>query len=354
MPLLPVLAALLVGCGFEFPTLPPLNLPPAGRDFVTAPVLELDETGAARFRGTAGPNLIAVFDLGAMSPGDRINVTVDPATASLLDPLTALFDEREDLFARNDDRNFLSASIGSFISENIRSSTQHMYLAITASYFSSQRGDFNASVQVVRGQQAPTPRRQVVYLDFVGGSHITVPNVGTFDFVPFDAARIDPAYAGHTDEIRAGIVAIVRAKYAAYNVDVLSSDDGLPSTSQYSSIYFGNYSRTTFGISQQVDTWNADCCDDGIIFTDRYDDAFAVQPNVAQIAVGIANVAAHEAGHLLGLSHVADITDLMDTTGAASTLLGNQIFKRSVLDRSVFPIGYQDGPKTLYATVGAR
>ena len=43
----------------------------------------------------------------------------------------------------------------------------------------------------------------------------------------------------------------------------------------------------------------------------------------------------------------------MDTTGAASTLLADQEFKRSVFDLTIFPIGYQNGLKQLLLTVGA-
>jgi len=58
-------------------------------------------------------------------------------------------------------------------------------------------------------------------------------------------------------------------------------------------------------------------------------------------------------GHLLGLNHVADIYDLMDTTGGASTLLLDQEFLRdSPLDSSVFPFGIQDAWLWLMETLG--
>ena len=68
--------------------------------------------------------------------------------------------------------------------------------------------------------------------------------------------------------------------------------------------------------------------------------------------MAIGNVAAHEVGHLLGLNHVDNINDLMDTTGGPSTLLLNQSFMTSPLDATIFYIGVQDGPMLLQETLG--
>ena len=62
---------------------------------------------------------------------------------------------------------------------------------------------------------------------------------------------------------------------------------------------------------------------------------------------------ANELGHLFGLNHVADIHDLMDSTGSASTLLGDQEFLTdSPLESNVFPIGIQDSMLWLLETLG--
>ena len=65
------------------------------------------------------------------------------------------------------------------------------------------------------------------------------------------------------------------------------------------------------------------------------------------------NVAAHEVGHLLGLNHVANEYDLMDTTGDTLSLLLDQGFLNSPLDDSIFPIGTQDGWLLLLETLGS-
>lgn len=347
------LSGLASGCGTNFP-FPGGNARPAGRDFGSAPRLDLAADGSADWNGTLRSGVVEVWDLGPVSPGDRIRVDVSPAAGSGIDPAGALFDANEDSFVENDDADAPAGDYDTKIDAVVREATDRMYLAITSSFYSSRSGAYYARVVVSRGGPIAPAVPQKLMLNFVGGNGITIPNVGTFDIAPFDAGRIDPAYAGMTAAIKADIVARVRHCYAGLNVIVQSSDDAVPLDGpDVSTLYFGEFSRTVFGISQAVDDWNENYCDDGIIYTDRFDDAFATKPSPAGIAMAIGNVAAHEGGHLLGLSHVADVADLMDTTGAASTLLADQVFKRSVFDRTIFPIGYQNGPKKLVLTVGA-
>jgi hypothetical protein len=324
-----------------------------GQDFGSAAKVELRDDGTTRLSGSVSQSKRDVWDAGPMSVGDRVVLTARAMIGSPLDPTIALFDENGDMLGQNDDVDANAGRFDSLLDVSIRWPTSHLYVAISSSFFSSQSGSYVADLQIVRGGPPRSSAPQKIMLNFIGGPGITIPNVGTFDVVPFDAARIDPIYAGQTAQIKAGIVARVKHCYRDYHVIVQTSDDNVPlDGDDVSTLYFGQFSRTVFGISQAVDTWNADICDDGIIFTDRFHEAFRGTLTAAEVAFAIGNVAAHEGGHLLGLAHVADIIDLMDTTGAASTLLGDQYFKRSVLDRTVFGIGFQNGPKVLEATVG--
>jgi hypothetical protein len=66
----------------------------------------------------------------------------------------------------------------------------------------------------------------------------------------------------------------------------------------------------------------------------------------------VGNVASHEFGHLLGLFHTQLPPDLMDTSGTAWDLAGQQAFSRAPLEPSVFPAGFENSPARLAETVG--
>ena len=335
----------LGGCGV-FPGLPSDK---AGEDIASAKPLALDENNSATVDGNIGtkPN---VFDLGPVAAGDHIVVSVDPTAGSALDPTTAIFDAAGELFAFNDDVDLTSGSLSSYIDEVVWTASDHFYLAIAKYYRDSTGGAYQASVRIERGGTVTRPPVQTLVLDFNGGT-ITIPGDSTITAGAFDAADIDAAYAGQTSQIKAKIVETVRHDYRNTGLRIITSDDPAPAAGTFSTVFFGTYSADKFGISQGVDQGNKNRCDDGIVFTDDFDKPFHPQPSVDGIGIAIGNVAAHEAGHLLGLNHVADVTDLMDTTGTASTLLADQQFKTSVLHESVFPFGNQNGPAMLNRVV---
>lgn len=329
---------------------PPASVKP-GEDLTSAKPLELDSENRASFTGTISDgSKVHVFDLGSCAAGDRIIVAVDPLLGSALDPVVAVFDVVGELFALNDDADMASGDLGSYIEETVWTPGDHFYLAITRFYRDPNGGEYQATVHVERGGTVNRPPVQYLVLDFDGGS-VTIPGEGTISFDVFDAADINAGYAGRTEEIKTKIAEVVRQNYRNTGLQVLTTADPAPAPGTFSTLYFGAYSATKFGIAQGVDQGNKNRCDDGVVFTDDFDKPFATQPTVEGLATAIANVAAHEAGHLLGLNHVTDVTDLMDTTGTASTLLADQEFKTSPLHVSVFPLGLQNGPAILSRVV---
>jgi len=347
---LPLLLAFIGGCvsPFSFNVFPPgLQI---GSDFASATALSLNAQGKAVFSGTIAGSKVDVYDLGPCEPGDRIIVSVRPAVGSSLDPTIAVFNADQEVFALNDDADPAGGGFGSAIDDIVTIGSPHFYLAITKFFFANVGGSYDANVEIRRGQPIPTPGVQRLLLNFAGGS-IDIRDEGTFTTGPFNAADIDGDYAGHTGRIKAKIVEVVRENFEGTGLQIFSTDDPAVPTESVSVIYFGAFSRTKFGVAQAVDQANRDCCDDGIVFTDDFDKPFATKPSVDGIAIAIGNVASHEAGHLLGLNHVADVTDLMDTTGSASTLLADQEFKSAPLAPTIFPIGVQNGPALLQRVI---
>jgi hypothetical protein len=338
------------GCNLFPSVLPGGSSDKAGEDLASAKRLDLDANDSASISGSLSTAKANVFDLGPCAAGDRLIVTVDPTLGSALDPTTAIFDAAGELVAFNDDADLMSGQIGSYLDEIVWDASDHFYLAISKFYRDTQGGTYEASIQIERGGSVTPPPVQILLLNFAGGS-VTIPGEGTIACAAFDAADISAAYTGQTAQIKAKIIETVQQNYRNTGLQVVTSDDAPPAPGTFSTVYFGAYSTDKFGIAEGVDQGNKNRCDDGVVFTDQFDVPFHAQPTVDGIGIAIGNVAAHEAGHLLGLNHVSDVTDLMDTTGSASTLLADQEFKTSALHESVFPFGSQNGPAMLNRVV---
>ena len=317
----------------------------AGTSFDTASALIIPDDETFTVNGTLDE--AAVFDIGAVAVGDRIRVTAAAANGSTLDPVLALFDEDRELFTINDDIDLTTGNLNSAVDEVVTEASDQMFVAIAKFFLDNSGGAYVATIRITRGAGVPARPTQTLLLNFSGGP-ATIENEGTFNLDPFDAGDIDNAYDGETTFIRNTIIDVMEENFARFGVTIVSSTDNpslVPGT--FSTLHFGAFSSTKFGVADQVDIGNLDRCDDGIIFTEGFDNPFALQPTPRGIATAIGNVAAHEAGHLLGLHHVADVSALMDNTGSASTLLADQNFKSAPLSPSIFSFGNQNSVKLL-------
>jgi|CXWL01.1.fsa_nt_gi hypothetical protein len=322
-------------------------------DFVHPVVAVPEPSGLARLKGTVeSTEDIDVYLLGALSAGDR--VIVDALAVTSLDVSIALFDGDGRLVSENDDRS--DQNLDSQVDFAARHDSDRYYLVITrASFAEPQRrtGAYTAEVEIQRGGSAPLPVPQTLFLRF-NGATLDPPLLGRTQIAPFDASAIAATYSGKTEEIKQVIVDVVRQNYQRFDVSVISSDEFEPDpTDKFTTVFFGGFDDSAFGISENVDLYNADLCDDAIIFTESFSPLnFSSTPSAEEMGVAIGNVAAHEAGHLLGLNHVDDDLDLMDTTSPADAFLFDQEFMESPLSAQIVPIGTQDGVLLLNETVG--
>jgi len=323
----------------------------------------LNQNGVAALQGTVSrKGDLDVFAIGPMNAGDRLVVDVN-TTGSVLDSSVGIFDAQGRLAYENDDRGGSEDRfLDSFIDFTVRRSSDEYYMVVTNAAFADpadKAGSYLVDVTITRGSVVPGTKAQVLFLDFEGGQ-ITSPVLGPQTLLPFDAADIhDPGsfsrpYVGQTEALKQSIVETVVQNFERFDVDVVSSDDPpIPAGVEFSTVYIGGFNARAFGEAESVDLYNADYCDDAIIYAESFvPGIFSVPPSVQQLGVAIGNVTAHEAGHLLGLNHVDDDTALMDDRSAADAFLDDQEFKNADLSSDIMTIGTQDAALLLDETVG--
>jgi len=292
---------------------------------------------------------IDIYDLGPVTAGERITVSItnDPS----VELAAALFDEQERLISFNEDGSW-QAYVGPHLGVNLRWDCQRCYLAVANNAAGvGSTGSYVATLLREPGS-VPAARPQVLYLQFSGAQGFSIVGRNPVDILPFDAARIDPIFEGRSSEMIDAIVSITRQQYAPYNIDIRSSRQYPSVPNDATVIYFGLYDPNLLGLSENCDEYNSDLTQRAVVFTDTFAIFMPLEPTLEQMAVAIANVASHEAGHLLGLEHTQDWTELMDTTSPASSLLTVQTFHQAPLYTGVFPIGLQDSPLLLAKSLG--
>ena len=316
----------------------------------------IDASGHGHLQGSiSSPDDVDVYALPALAAGDRIIVDVS-ARSTALDAEVVIFDEAGKLCFENDDRSDTPVLLDPFINDVIRHDSSVYFLAIARSPLAerSSYGAYEILITVTRGGEVPATAGQVVVLNFQGGS-ITIPGDQTYTAGPFNTTDISLSYAGYTAAVETQIASVVRTNYQGLDLDVrVLPGDSVPAQGTYSTIYFGSRNSEAYGISQDIDPYNANKGDSAIVFTQDFTpQRFGRVLSAQELGTAIGHVAGHELGHLLGLNHVANVSDLMDTTGGSSTLLQMQTFTTSPLDSTIFPIGSQDGWMLLMETLGA-
>jgi hypothetical protein len=327
--------------------------------FDQALVAVFSADGRALLQGTMGAfEDRDVYLLDAIEPGELVRLDAN-TNGSSLDVSVGLFDDQQRLVYENDDRSSSgSRALDSYFEFVTRHAGDPYYLVVTHSAFASesgQTGGYLIDVYRAPGREIPPPEPQTLLLNFDGGQ-VNSPVLGRLTLDPFDSGDIIDAYEGQTERVKELIRTTVIQNFERFDIDVLTSDDPLPAdVDGYSIIHFGGFSRRAFGIAEQVDLYNVDCCDDAIIYTESFTpQVFSRIPTVDEIGVAIGNIASHEAGHLLGLNHVDDDFALMDAASPADAFLQDQEFINAPLHEDIMAIGTQDAALLLEEAVGLR
>lgn len=293
---------------------------------------------------------VDVFDVGPVYVGDQLHVEVTAAPP--LDAAIAVLDEGDNVLVANDDRSYYGGLFDPLADVRILHDSEHLYIAVSASPAAPSAGAYTLEALLTEDAGHDPPEVQRVYLNFDGAPGVVIGSRPAVDVPVFDASAIDPAFAGHDEEIVQYVVDNVRQDYTGLNVEFYSSHEGPPPPEPYTTVHFGTYDPALLGVADNIDEYNDLPSQDAIVFVDTFA-AFAVlNPVTEEIAHALANVASHEAGHLLGLYHTADVHGIMDITANLRQMLGDQYFAHSPLHTEVFPTGYQDAVRMLVENVG--
>jgi hypothetical protein len=315
-----------------------------------AQLVDVTESAQAIQGQINGANDVDVYDLGPVVTGDRI--LVDVAVASTLQGAVALFDATGSTLLVNDHRNVYLGRQGPFVDVVIRRESQSCLVAFAATPGFDSPGDYELTASMEPSTPLPPIRPDVFILDFEGGRNVRIGNRPAISVPAFDAANISPDFSELTDALIAHVVARVRRDFDGYNVTILSTSEGATDDETVSRVHFGTYDPALLGVADGVDEYNAVQAQHAIVFSDTFDAFNTLHPTVAQMGQALANVASHEIGHLLGLVHTKDTTDIMDVTASLRQLMDEQFFGRAPIYSQVFPLGHQDSAQLLLDGVG--
>ncbi len=293
---------------------------------------------------------VDVYELGTLFRGDRLILEVTGEAG--LDAAVAVFDADGNLMYLNDDRNYFAGQLDPLIDFIVRRDSTTSYAVVASSPDARGAGGYTLATVVFPGVDVPPPHPQTVLLNFDGTDAVSFAGRPPVSVPVFDAASISPELQGRSDELIQLILRHVRADYAGLDVDVITSRDGGYAGADVTTIHFGAYDRALLGVAENIDEFNERAEQQGIIFTDTFQVFNVLEPTLEEYAQALANVTSHEIGHLLGLVHTADTTEIMDITASLRQLMRDQTFALAPLERMTFPMGYQDASVSLFESVG--
>lgn len=347
------LALLLMLGGCPLPPVddgPPLLDQEPNETFDAAVALVLDDGNTLRFGGNIDTTSDTdLYRIDSLNPGDRLIVDVRQRD-SQLDAVLIVFDTAGNMQAFNDDRAIDGSDVNPFLDFVVNGQQGAYYIGITAFQGGRTSGGYEVGIQVIAGSGPAGAAPAVVYLNWLGGLLDSV-TLGTTTLPPFSATQVGLS-AADTVPLKQQIEALVRSRYANYDITIVSSDSGPRPTAPHSTVFFGGDNSRAFALAEQIDVMNTDADDVAIIYTEPFRTAFGRQLTRDELATAMGNTVAHEIGHLLGLVHTRDCLELMDATCSNNALLLDQQFGRARLDTAVFPIGWQDAVDWLTRLLG--
>lgn len=329
-----ILSTAMVGCG-PIPSMPTdtaVEKEP-NNGFAEAQTLSFDTSGSGAVAGLlSGANDFDVFDVGDLQEGQALTVSVQASNCLGQEIIIALFDDNAELVRLSNDLGCLRTGVRAF-SQQILRSDRHLLAIAFVDDATAATASYQLQVTITSTDTTHAPREQAVFLNFDGATDIWLGGEFWAELSSFE----DAYGRSRARTIAADIVQIVRQDYVGLDVVIFNSYVDLPPASMYTPIHITGNTDDYFGLADSVDWYNDNLEDKAIVFGGNFD--YSHWSN-SQLAQAIANVTSHELGHLLGLVHTDDNTELMDEATPERFLRQDQDFHRA--DLTEFPIGYQD------------
>jgi PKD repeat protein/Ca2+-binding EF-hand superfamily protein len=145
---------------------------------------------------------------------------------------------------------------------------------------------------------------QVIYLDFGGEQGVTYQGPVTEKHIDVPAFRAPGGFAGQEEAVIAQTLERLCSIFAASSIRfTVTEPDG---TTAYSTIYIGGDDSafaqygSFLGLAEKVDVGNQDRADSAFVFSEQISQT---AQTAGEYAAFLAEVVAHETGHLLGFAH---------------------------------------------------
>ncbi len=342
-----VIAVLMVtGCGMEMLSPPDNTVDSTGsnNDFTEAQAVNADQAKSTEINGTLTyQDDLDVYLLGSFQPGQQL--TIQLKSASSLSGSTVsvgLFDKDYNVAYLVEDV-YIASKFDQVLTHVVRKGGNY-YLAVTAvdlTMWSTR----SYSVRVdVDSSSVPTSKSQTVFLNFNGVSQINIGGNPFFNLQPFS----NLGQFG-TSVIATNIVSKVKQAYTGFDVTFVSSIISAEPSGNHSTVFITGSEGDYYGLADSIDWYDQDSQDNAVIFAEEF---LHSGITTTEFTTAVSNVVSHELGHLLGLVHTDDDTELMDQTTPTTQLENSQNFHRAPLPSDEFPIGYEDTIELLEFAVG--
>jgi len=331
----------------------------------------------------------AVFDLGPLSRGDRLFVSLlsTPGFGEFYVPSDEfsimVIDVNQDIFAWYQALETVSTTTGETSLDRFVLFTPHTKLIAghnSLHYYVVVDGGASVSVRIERDTGLFDPHGQRVLVRFDGGAAVAAGNQPPRELPAFDAADFNEFFSVSPDwgddetlQLKTAIMAEIEAVYGAFDIEFFTSDDAVWPDPPYHSVYVGGWTPDgLLGISDYIDPRNETATGTAIVYaTEIAERGIGGQfanpaDDTATLGRAIGRVAAHQIGQLLGLRNTDNATDIMQ--GSSVRQVGDptipRTLKRALVAASeqlrqtggsrLDPLGYQDAELLLLETVGPR